>query len=133
MIGNKIGKLGENIAIMFLKKHGFTNFTCNYYKKWGEIDIIAKKAQKTHFIEVKAVSCENLDNISRETPVQKSFVRPEENLHTEKLKRLSRVIQTYLMENKHVKNWQFDLCVVYIDQVAKKAKVKMIEDLILPE
>lgn len=133
MIGNKIGKLGEDIAIMFLKKHNFDVLTRNYNRKWGEIDIVAKKDGITHFIEVKAVSRENLQDISRVTPIKQGFIRPEENLHEAKLKRLSRVIQTYLMENRHIKDWQFDLCLVYIDQVAKKAKVKIIEDLILPE
>jgi Holliday junction resolvase-like predicted endonuclease len=137
MIGNKTGKLGEDIAVMFLKKRGFTDFTCNYNRKWGEIDIIASKGGVRHFVEVKAVTRESLDTIdgvfSRVTPVEDRSIRPEENLHGWKLKRLSRVIQTYLIEHKEVKDWKFDLCVVYVDTQSKKARVKLIEDLVLPE
>ncbi len=137
MIGNKIGNLGENIAKMFLKKHNYADFTCNYIKKWGEIDIIAHKEGIVHFIEVKSVSCENLYNnkegLSRVTPLKDRSIRPEENLTDSKLRKLSRVIQTYLIEHKEIKEWRFDLCVVYIDVTSKKARVKMIEDLVLPE
>ncbi len=137
MIGNKLGKLGEDLAIMFLKKHDYTDFTCNYIKKWGEIDIIAQKGGITHFIEVKSVSRESSDqkgdDFSCVTPVENRSIRPEENLHDYKLRKLSRVIQTYLIEHKEIVSWKFDLCVVHIDIQSKKAKVKMIEDLVLPE
>ena len=39
----KTGSLGENMATMFLVKHGFEILDRNYSKKWGEIDIVAKK------------------------------------------------------------------------------------------
>ena len=137
MIGNKTGKLGEDIAVMFLMKHKFTDFTCNYLRKWGEIDIIATKSGTTHFIEVKTVTRENFDQPDREfsrvTPVENRQIRPEENLHPWKLKRLSRVIRTYLISHETIKDWQFDLCLVYIDVINKKAKVNLIEDLVLPE
>ena len=49
----KIGQLGEDVACKFLMKHNFLVLERNYTKKWGEIDIIAKKNSKIHFIEVK--------------------------------------------------------------------------------
>ena len=52
----KIGEIGENIAVKFLMKHGFSVIDRNYTKKWGEIDIIAKKSEKLYFVEVKSVS-----------------------------------------------------------------------------
>lgn len=129
MIGNKTGNLGENIAIRFLMKQSFDVFKRNYLKRFGEIDIIARKDKIIHFIEVKSVSRENIDNISYET----NKIRPEDNLHHFKLKSLSKVIQAYLIENPDIKEWKFDLCVVYMDILRKKAKVKFIEDLVLPE
>jgi len=53
----KTGDLGESIACRFLINKGFSIVERNYLKKWGEIDIIAKKDGKAHFIEVKSVSC----------------------------------------------------------------------------
>jgi len=49
----KTGEIGENIAVKFLVKHGFSILGRNYTKKWGEIDIIAEKKGKIYFVEVK--------------------------------------------------------------------------------
>lgn len=132
----QIGEIGENIACTFLMKHGFEIIERNYTKKWGEIDIIAKKEGKLYFIEVKAVSRllkgqngEVIDNIEKEI----DRYRPEDNLHPWKQKRLKRVIQSYLLQ-RHIPDdivWQFDLLCVYMDQVNRVARVKVVEDLIL--
>lgn len=125
----KIGKLGEDIACKFLMKHGFSLLDRNYTKKWGEIDIIAKKKEKLHFFEVKSVSCVTLPDFKEENPFTK---RPEENMHPWKLKRLSRTIQTYLIHNRIGNTiWQFDLLLVYIDLKTRTARVKTIENIIL--
>ncbi len=49
----KIGKLGEEIGTNYLIKHKYQIFAKNYYTKYGEIDIIAKKNDLLIFIEVK--------------------------------------------------------------------------------
>jgi putative endonuclease len=111
-------------------KQGFTVIERNYTKKWGEIDIIAQKDNKIHFIEVKSVSRTVLDNVSRET--DKDDYRPEDNMHPWKLKRLSRTIQTYILQKKlDDKEWQVDLLVVYLNFNTKKARVKVVKDIIL--
>jgi len=89
----KLGDIGEGVACVFLEKNGFIIIEKNYLRKWGEIDIVAKKADVIHFVEVKSVSCVTFDNISGD-------YRPEDNMHPWKLKRLSRVIQTYLLDRK---------------------------------
>ena len=129
----KIGDIGENIACKFLMKRGFEIIEQNYNKKWGEIDIIARKGQKLHFIEVKSVTRDSLKYVSPETDAY----RPEDNLHPWKLQRLSRVIQTYLLSydrNKdvtHETDWQFDVIVVYLDIKGLQAKVNYMEDIII--
>jgi len=40
----KIGELGENIAVGFLMKRDFSVLERNYTKKWGEIDILVNNA-----------------------------------------------------------------------------------------
>lgn len=134
----KIGDIGENIACRFLVKRGFEIVEQNYSKKWGEIDIIARKAGKLHFVEVKSVTRENLKNVSPACPARETDgYRPEDNLHPWKLKRLSRVIQTYLLgykgnrEVSHETDWQFDVVVVYLDLKSLQAKVNYLEDIIL--
>ena len=126
----KTGEVGENIAVRFLMKHGFEILTRNYTKKWGEIDIIAENKNKLYFIEVKSVSRESLKNVTRETLDQ---YKPEDNMHPWKLKRLSRTIQTYILSEKvpEDKEWQVDLLVVFMDLKEKKARIKVVSDIIL--
>lgn len=122
-ITQKTGEIGENVACMFLMKHGFEIIERNYTKIWGEIDIIARKDTRLYFFEVKSVTRENLEIVTHET------YRPEENMHEMKIKRLSRTIETYLADkriNDDV-DWQVDLLVVYLDHNTKKAKVERIE------
>lgn len=126
----KIGEIGENIAAKFLVKHNFKILDRNYTKKWGEIDIIAEKENKLHFVEVKSVSRETLNKVTRETLDQ---YHPEDNMHPWKLKRLARTIQTYLLSQKVLeeKEWQLDLLVVFMNIANKKAKIKVVQDIIL--
>jgi len=125
----KIGEIGENIAIRFLMKHNFSILDRNYTKKWGEIDIIAEKGNKLYFIEVKSISI-NLINVSCETLDE---YRPEDNMHPWKMKRMARTIQTYLLSKKvpDEKEWQVDLLVIFLDLKDKKAKIKVVENIIL--
>lgn len=126
----KTGEIGENVAVRFLVKHGFSVLERNYTKKWGEIDIIAEKENRLYFIEVKSVSRPDLETVTRETLNQ---YHPEDNMHPWKLKRLSRTIQTYLLSQKipEEREWQVDLLVVFLDEKNKKAKIKVVKDIIL--
>jgi len=125
---NEVGRIGEETACMFLMKRGFSIVEQNYWKKWGEIDIIAKNKGKLHFIEVKTVSRENVRDVSRETIDE---YRPEENIHQKKLERLSRTIQTYLLEKDYEDEWQFDVVAVFLDIKNREAKCRYIEDIII--
>jgi len=122
---------------MFLVKQGFSVLDRNYLKKWGEIDIIAKKDGVLRFIEVKTVSRENIINVSRETLDQD---RPEENVHPWEMKRLYRTINSCLLEKGVIRetldedgqsDWQFDVLVVFLDTKNKQAKIRFKENVIL--
>lgn len=170
----KIGSLGEEIAERFLVQRGFRILHRNYWRPWGELDIVAEKKDTIHFVEVKALSDssplvsdetsgsdisgssnssqkqsqignESLNrgkgNVTHETPwarasayaqsgVRKDRFRAEDKVDREKIKRLRRVIQTYLSA-EHVSdetNWQFDVVTVLIDQERRRAKVKVLKD-----
>lgn len=118
----KVGNLGENMACMFLVKHGFNVVDRNYSKKWGEIDIVAKKNNILHFVEIKSV-------VSYET----TSYMPEENVHSWKLKRLAKTIQTYLTEKSvpHETEWQIDVIAVFLDDKSKKASFRFVENIII--
>jgi putative endonuclease len=121
----KIGELGEGVACEFLMKQGFEVLERNYTKKWGEIDIVAKKEGKLYFVEVKSKSVSALD-LSLEN------FHPEENIHPWKIKRLRRVIETYLISKRQGGvDWQFDVMVVFLDIEKRKARVRVIDNVIL--
>ncbi len=124
----KKGEIGENVAVKFLMKQGFEILDRNYTRKWGELDIVAEKGGKIYFIEVKSVEREDLEHVSHET----NDYRPEDNMHPWKMKRMARTIQTYLLNKKlDDREWQVDLLVVFLNLKNKKAKVKVVKDIIL--
>lgn len=137
------GNLGEDLASLFLMKHGFEILERNYLKPWGEIDIVAKKNKTLHFVEVKSVSCEiRQNNVSRETfgrrtatgeAVTHETVRPEENMHENKLERLKRVIQTYITDQRISREtpFQLDLITVRIDTDSKTALVESFDNVVI--
>jgi putative endonuclease len=121
----QIGQLGEDIACRFLQKRGFTIEERNYLKKWGEIDIIARKGAVSHVIEVKTVQKPQKANGERN-----EAYRPEENVHPQKLKRIRRALQSYLLEGGGVE-WQFDVLAVTLDVHGKRAECLFLENLTL--
>ncbi len=122
----RTGEIGEHLACRYLENKGFAILERNYTRKWGEIDIVAKKGNATHFVEVKS----KIGNYSREAD-RLDLYRPEDNMHPWKLKRLSRTIQTYLVEHDEIGDWQFDLILVFLGVDAKEATVKYVENIII--
>lgn len=125
----KVGELGEEIACKFLINHGFSVLERNYTKKWGEIDIIAQKGEKRYFVEVKSKQVDNNFDLNGLSDKEN---RPEDNMHAFKMKRLRRVVETYLISKKMgYTDWQFDLLVVYMNMKKRTAKVKVVDNIIL--
>lgn len=81
------GISGEKRARDFLIQSGYSIVTTNYRCKTGEIDIIAFKKDKLHFIEVKTRS-------------SSKHGMPYEAYTYGKMKRLARAIQYYLITEK---------------------------------
>lgn len=75
------GALAEERACAFLERNGFEIIERNFYARYGEIDIIARKSEVLHFIEVK--SGQGFEPIFNITP--------------RKLERLTRAIGCYLL------------------------------------
>jgi putative endonuclease len=125
-VKRQMGDTGEEVACKYLVNKGFSVVERNYLKPWGEIDIVAQKGEgrtkKLYFIEVKTVT--------RETT---SGYRPEENVHPAKLRRLHRAIQTYLLDHKvsGETEWQIDVACVYLNFETRKARVEVLENVIV--
>jgi Holliday junction resolvase-like predicted endonuclease len=123
-----IGQYGEDIAARFLEKRGFQVLDRNYLKKWGEIDIVARKTNKIHFIEVKSVSYETKDLL--DSIVSRGTWKPEDNVHPYKVRKLNRAIESWLHEKHCELDWQIDVIAVKMVVREKYASVKYLPNII---
>lgn len=130
----EIGTIGENAAVVFLGRRGFRIVRRNYWKPWGEIDIIAEKGDRVHFVEVKAVTRESPGGISHVTSDGFSRVindyRPEEQVHPAKIKRLKRAIETYIAETGEGRECQIDVVGVFLDVKKRVARCRILEQVL---
>jgi putative endonuclease len=90
-LNNPIGQRGEDIATKFLKRSGFRILERNYKnatgRSLGEIDIVTQEGSEIVFVEVKARTIQENDD-----------VLPESAITPEKLRRLSRIAEAYMKE-----------------------------------
>jgi putative endonuclease len=82
----ELGKEGEDLAVDWLLKNGFTIVDRNWTHGKLEIDIIARKDNRLHIIEVK---CRHYN----------SFSHPEESVGKKKFRSLQRAADEYLFQN----------------------------------
>lgn len=98
---NKTGKQGEELAKLFFEEKGYTILHCNWRYSHYEIDIIAYKKDKLHFIEVKART-------------NTKFGHPEEAVTRKKMGSLMKAAEAYQHQNPYWKKIQFDVLSVMI-------------------
>jgi putative endonuclease len=119
------GNKGEDISCTFLERKGFVITDRNYLRKWGELDIVAHKDGIVHFFEVKSVTWMPV--------VRGNAHRPEENVNLFKGHKLRKIISTYLVDKGIGEEtaFQFHVLCVYMNMKTRKARVEMIENVIL--
>jgi putative endonuclease len=106
----EVGALGESIVCEYLKRHGFSIRDRNIARKTGELDIIAKKGNTLHFVEVKTMLADSF-------PQEKSQADeydPSLNLHEAKVRKVARTGEWYVLENDWEGDWQVDGCLVWL-------------------
>jgi len=137
---NEIGKLGEDIAVKYLKNKAFSIIERNFHVKGGEIDIIAiqngsKRDNSLHvklknlvFIEVKTKKVNDFKQINDFT------YSPENNLTKSKRQRILKAIKVYLFFNKINESdvsIKVMALIVFLNPITKQAKIKLYEEFIL--
>lgn len=133
IVPRKTGDIGEEIAAAYLEVRGFRIVERNYLKKWGEIDIIGEKDGVLHFVEVKTISrlpAQAGENISSTEIARADTYNPAENMHPQKIKRLHRALQSYLLENGREEEWQLDLVVVELFKKDNKAVCELLSNVL---
>jgi putative endonuclease len=119
------GNLGEKAAAKFLKGLGYTivesNFENKQGRKIGEIDIIVRDNENKElvFVEVKT---RNMAKYSQ--------TLPEENITYQKLRRMEKAANIYLLHNKLGNEaYRFDAISVWLNGENNQARVKHIKSL----
>ena len=112
-INQEIGKLGEDIAVNYLKQKGYKILDRNFESRQGEIDIIALDKKEIVFIEVK-------------TRTSNRYGYPSEAVNKIKQKHMLQTIKYYLyVRNLNDKFVRIDVIEVYIkDNVYKVNHIK---------
>ena len=109
---NELGKLGEEMAVEFLKKEGYTILEANWTFQKAEIDIIAKKGDILAIIEVKTRS-------SLDFGLPQDFVKPK------KIQLLIKAVDAFVNERNLDIEVRFDIIAIH-----KEGKSFVIEHLI---
>jgi putative endonuclease len=110
-----LGKIGEDLAVDFLKSHSFSILEKNFHSKLGEIDIIAEKGHCLYFIEVKTRSNVN-------------YGKPFESVNRGKIYHIKKAAQYYLLKNKF-EGYKLKISVFSILIEGKKIDIKFWEDI----
>ena len=110
---NDLGKLGEELAVEFLQKNGYTILETNWTFQKAEIDIIAKKANILAVVEVKTRS-------SIDFGLPQDFVKPK------KIQLLVKAINEYVISNDLEVEVRFDIIAIYKNE--KQFKIEHLTD-----
>ena len=97
---NDLGNLGEEMAVAFLEKEGYTILETNWTFQKAEIDIIAKKENTLAIIEVKTRS-------SLDFGLPQDFVKPK------KIQLLVKAVNEYVISNDLDIEVRFDIIAVH--------------------
>lgn len=113
-----IGQLGEEMACRLLWKRGYRILGRNLRFKGGEIDVVAERKGRVHFVEVK-------------TRTSDSMGAPEERVDSAKRKALRIAAEEYLAsyEDQPAAGAQFDVVALVVDYDKKRVvEQNLIED-----
>ena len=126
-----IGILGEKIVAEYLRRNGFTIEARNYAKKTGEIDIVARKGNTFHFVEVKSVACEQFPN-SQTVGAEYGMGKydPSANLHPYKIQKVARTSEWYMAEKHWEGECEIDGALVWIRKADGIGKVKYLPQIL---
>mgnify|MGYP003394981313 CR=1 FL=1 len=123
----QVGKLGEDVACEYLRRHGFTISDRNYVKKTGELDVIAEREDTLHFVEVKTVLAEEFPLAENKG---EDVYDPSINLHHAKVRKVARTGEWYVLEKKWEGEWQVDGCLVWLRRRDGIARVNYLPQIV---
>jgi len=96
---NELGKIGEEIAVKFLRKNDYEILETNWFFQKAEVDIIAQKGNILAVIEVKT-------RTSTEFGMPQDFVKPK------KIQLLVKAVNEFVIANNLNVSVRFDIIAV---------------------
>lgn len=98
------GNFGEKLARDYLINDGFEIIVSNFFTRFGELDIIAKKGQRIHIVEVKLLA--------------KKYIHSGYKINYKKQRRMIQITQIF-MDNYKLYDfyYQFDLVTIISGQI----------------
>lgn len=116
----KFGDWGEKLAEDFLQRKGYEILDRNFQKRCGEIDLICRKDDVLHFVEVK----------TRTEASTLKFGPPAEAVTKTKQQKIIQTAFTYLSEKNYGGkiNWQIDVVSIVYYKKDQKARISLIEN-----
>jgi len=105
----RLGNLGENLALKYLKNKGYKFIERNFRSKFGEIDLIFQDKETLVFVEVK-------------TRFSQSYGDPEEAVTPAKIRFLIKTVQYFKLKNPKLPD-SLRIDVIAIDLDRKKEKL----------
>ena len=124
MMNNKeVGRWGEEIAALYLKRNGYSIVDRNFYTPEGEIDLIALREEKEEriliFVEVK-------------TRTSEKYGYPEEAFTRKKWDHMIKAIDRYLQDQPYFGDaWQVDVIAVQRLNVGKPPDIEHFENVVM--
>lgn len=104
---NELGKKGEDLAVLHLKKKGYKIVARNFKYQKAEVDIIASKENVLAIIEVK----------TRSTP---DFGNPQEFVKAKQIQNLVKAVNFFIIEHELEVEVRFDIIAIIKNQAGTK-------------
>lgn len=94
----RLGELGEEIALLYLQAHLYECLARRYRTRYGEIDLIVRRAEVLVFVEVKARR-------------GLGFGRPQDAVDRRKLRTMRRIAASFLADVRvpGIGSYRFDV------------------------
>jgi len=111
-----VGRRGEELARVLLRRHGYRILDTNVRGYFGEIDIIARKDKCHVFVEVRTRSSD-------------IFGTPEESITRRKRDKLVTCALDYIAKHPelHEAAWRIDVVAVEVDADGRQTRADIIE------
>lgn len=105
MSGKETGRAGELLAAAILSDRGYSILDMNFRTRSGEIDLVAQKDGRIHFVEVK-------------TRLNDNWGWPEESVGRSKISKIKKTAAVFMADHKgDAREYSFDVMAIQAEHI----------------